>query len=62
MASNDALGLYVDGVDLKVAHVARRGRKIILLDLFNAKLAQKLEITSQVAAAAGFESGAETID
>ena len=35
MASNDDIGLYVDGVDLKVANVARRGRKIILLDLFN---------------------------
>ncbi|OYV87717.1 MAG: hypothetical protein B7Z63_01920, partial [Ignavibacteriae bacterium 37-53-5] len=50
MASNDALGLYVDGVDLKVAHVARRGRKIILLDLFNAKLAQKLEIIPEAPA------------
>lgn len=62
MASNDALGLYADGVDLKVAHVARRGRKIILLDLFNAKLAQKLEIAASVAATSGFESTAETID
>ncbi len=62
MASNDALGLYADGVDLKVAHVARRGRKIILMDLFNAKLAQKLEIAASVAATSGFESTTETID
>ncbi len=62
MASNNAIGLYVDGVDLKVAHVARRGRKIILLDLFDAKLAQKLEVGAPVAAGMGFESAAETID
>lgn len=62
MASNDAIGLYVDGVDLKVAHVARRGRKIILLDLFNAKLVQKLEVGAPVAAGIGFDSSAETID
>lgn len=62
MASGNALGLYVDGVDLKVAHVARRGRKIILLDLFDAKLAQKLEVGAPVAAGMGLESAAETID
>ena len=62
MASNDAIGLYVDGVDLKVAHIARRGRKIILLDLFNAKLVQKLEVGDPVAAGIGFDSSAETID
>lgn len=62
MASNDALGLYVDGVDLKVAHVARRGRKIILRDLFDAKLAQKLEAGAPVVAGAGELPGAETID
>lgn len=62
MASSNALGLYVDGVDLKVAHVARRGRKIILLDLFDAKLAQKLEVGAPVAAGMEMESSAETID
>lgn len=62
MASNNAIGLYVDGVDLKVAHVARHGRKIILLDLFDAKLAQKLEVGVPVAAGMGFDSAAETID
>ena len=62
MASNDAIGLYVDGVDLKVANVARRGRKIILLDLFNAKLVQKLEVGAVVATGMGFDTPAETID
>ncbi len=62
MVLNNALGLYADGVDLKVAHVARQGRKILLLDLFNAKLAQKLEVSDSVAATASFESGPETID
>ncbi len=63
MASNDALGLYVDGVDMKVAHVERRGRKIILQDLFNAKLAQKLEVGEPVAAGVLMDAqSTETID
>ncbi len=61
MASNSALGLYVDGVDLKVAQVVRHGNKITLLDLYDAKLAQKLEVAASVSSA-GFEPTAETID
>jgi hypothetical protein len=62
MATRNALGLYADGLDLKVAQVIRHGSKMVLLDLHNAKLAQKLEVAAQVTAAAGFESSAETID
>lgn len=61
MASRSALGLYADGLDLKVAQVVRHGSRMVLLDLHNAKLAQKLEVATQ-AMAAGFESSAETID
>ncbi len=59
MASNNALGLYVDGVDLKVAHIARHGKKIVLLDLFETKLAQKLEVAAPVSA--GMDGG-EALD
>jgi len=58
MATNRALGLYADGVDLKVANLIRRGNKISLVDLYNAKLVQRLELV----AAATAEPAAETID
>ncbi len=61
MASNSALGLYADGLDVKVAHVSRKGNKVVLVDLYGAKLTQKLEVASAVAGT-GFEAPAETID
>ena len=62
MATRNALGFYADGLDLKIAQVIRHGSKMVLLDLHNAKLAQKLEVAVQATEAAGFESSAETID
>ncbi len=61
MASNNALGLYADGVDLKVARVSRHGSKVALLDLYSAKLFQKLEIAEPIGAG-GFDSGPEPLD
>jgi hypothetical protein len=61
MAPHNALGLFADGLDLKVAQVVRRGSMSILMDLHNAKLAQKLEVAVSVAGA-GLDSAAETID
>ncbi|HEY9165370.1 MAG TPA: hypothetical protein VIS48_04330 [Candidatus Kryptonia bacterium] len=61
MSANRSLGLYVDGVDLKVANVVRRGNKISLVDLYDAKLVQRLELVA-AAAGGGGESTAETID
>lgn len=58
MASHGALGLYIDGIDLKIVHVARRGKKIELLDLYNAKLAERLEVAASVSDG-GFDSPAE---
>jgi len=61
MAIHNALGFYADGLDLKVAQVVRHGNRMVLMDLHNAKLAQRLEVTAAVSGA-GFESQAETID
>ncbi len=61
MAPHNALGFYADGIDLKIAQVVRHGSKMVLMDLHNAKLSQKLEVTASVSSA-GFESSAETID
>lgn len=61
MASNSAIGFYADGIDLKVAQVVRHGGKIALLDLYNAKFAQKLEVAASVSST-GLDFPAETID
>lgn len=61
MAPHTALGFYADGLDLKVAQVFRHGSKMVLMDLYDAKLAQKLEVTASVGSS-GAEAGAETID
>ena len=61
MSAHNALGLYSDGLDLKVAQVVKHGSKMVLMDLHNARLAQKLEVTASVAGA-GFDSQTETID
>ena len=57
MAPHSALGLYIDGTDLKIVHVERRGKKVLLLDLYNAKLAEKLEVAAL--SGAGYDSPAE---
>jgi hypothetical protein len=61
MAVHNALGFYADGLDLKVAQVVKHGNRMVLMDLHNAKLAQRLEVTAAVSGA-GFESQTETID
>lgn len=58
MASHSALGLYIDGIDLKIVHVVRRGKKVVLLDLYNAKLAEKLEVAASMSGG-GLDSPAE---
>jgi hypothetical protein len=58
MASHSALGLYIDGTDLKIVHVVRRGKKVVLLDLYDAKLAEKLEVAASMSGG-GFDSPAE---
>ena len=62
MAANSAIGLFADGLDLKVAQVNRHGKRIVLTDMQNAKLAQRLEVTAAVGSTGGVESQAETID
>ncbi len=61
MASNNALGLYADGFEMKVAKVSRRGSKISLFDLHSARLFQKLEVAAPIAAG-GPDAGSEPID
>ncbi len=61
MASSSAIGFYADGIDLKVAQVVRHGNKISILDLYNAKFAQKLEMAASLGGV-GSEYPAETID
>lgn len=61
MAPHNALGLYADGLDIKVAQVIRHGSRMMLVDLHNAKLAQKLEITAALTTA-GADAGTEAID
>ncbi|HUI30457.1 MAG TPA: hypothetical protein VLX91_09595 [Candidatus Acidoferrales bacterium] len=61
MASHSALGFFADGIDLKVAQVVRHGSRMVLMDLHDAKLAQKLEVAAAVSGA-GFDSSTETID
>jgi hypothetical protein len=55
MAAHRALGLYIDGIDMKIAQVERRGKRVILRDLYNAKLAEKLEL-ALMTSAGGFDS------
>ena len=62
MASHSALGLYIDGIDLKIVHVVRRGKKVVLLDLYNAKLAEKLEVAATSVSGWGLGSPAEIDD
>ena len=57
MAPHSALGLYIDGIDLKIVHLVRRGKKVLLLDLYNARLAEKLEVAAL--SGGGFDSPTE---
>jgi hypothetical protein len=61
MAPHSALGLFADGLDLKVVQVIRRGNRVALIDLHNAKLAQRLEV-AMAAAGPSADSASETID
>ncbi len=61
MASNNALGLYADGVEMKVAQVSRHGSRVSLLDLHSSRLFQKLEVAASMTVG-GLDSATEPID
>ena len=61
--TKDVIGLFVDGLDVKLAHLSQRGTKVVVQDLRSATLATRMaeHKPAEVGAAAGGDMNVEDV-